>query len=87
MRVSTILWGLIPGVGHIHIRREGKGILLFALFAFALNAWLISPILVASEVVRTSLLSLAVLLWLISAVSFARDSAECELAVVEARKE
>ena len=86
MRFRTVLWVLLPGVGHIHIGCAGKGLLLFTLFALALNAWLISPILVASDAVRISLLSVAVLFWLIAAVDYIRDSAEAELAAVEGRK-
>ena len=63
------LWrSLIPGVGQILHGNPRSGLLYFALFAFALNIYLILPILLRDRVPRFSVLAIVVLLWLISFV-------------------
>ncbi len=79
MKLSTLLWVIVPGVGQIRLGRSGRGILLFTLFALLLNAWAVCPLLLPDRVVRTTLLALTVLAWLISTVDYLRASAEEEM--------
>jgi uncharacterized membrane protein len=79
MRWRSFLWVLVPGVGQIHLGRAGKGILLFTFFAVLLNATLLCPLILPDTVVRTTLLALTVLAWLISCVDFVREEAEAAL--------
>ena len=85
MRLRTILWVIVPGVGQIHLGRAGKGILFFTLFALLLNAYLLSPLLLADRMIKTTLLALTILAWLISAVHYVRESADHEARQAEER--
>ncbi|MBI2932424.1 MAG: hypothetical protein HYY16_12300 [Planctomycetes bacterium] len=80
MKWSAALWVIVPGVGQIHLGRTGKGILLFTLFVLMLNAYLLSPLLLPDKVIRTTLLALTMLAWLISTVDYFRQSTEEEMA-------
>lgn len=79
MRWRSFLWVLVPGVGQIHLGRPGRGILLFSFFALLLNAFLLCPLILPDTVVRTTLLALTVLAWLISCVDYVRQEAEVAL--------
>jgi hypothetical protein len=87
MRWSTLLWVIVPGVGQIHLGHAGKGILLFTLFTVILNAYCLSLVglILPDTMVRTTLLALAVLVWLIAAVDYVRESAEEDLVQVAQR--
>ena len=87
MKLSTILWVIVPGVGQIHLGRAGKGILFFTLFALLLNAYLLSPLMLADRVVKGMLLAVTLLMWLISTVDYFRESAEHEAAQAQERAE
>ncbi len=87
MKFRTILWVIVPGVGQIHLGRAGKGILFFTLFALFLNGYLLSPLLLADRVIVGILLALTILVWLISAVNYLRESADHEEAQAQERTE
>jgi hypothetical protein len=87
MKLSTILWVIVPGVGQIHLGRAGKGILFFTLFALFLNGWLLMHVLPADRMIKATLLALTVLAWLISTVDYVRLAAEHEARQAQERSE
>ena len=86
MKFRTILWVIVPGVGQIHLGRAGKGIFLFTIFALLLNGYLLSPLLLDS-VMKSILLALTILMWLISTVDYFRESADHEARQAQERSE
>jgi hypothetical protein len=87
MKLSTLCWAIVPGIGQIHSGRAGKGLLYFALFALVLNAYFVTPFLFYDRVLRSSLLATSVLLWMASLVDYLRLSCEEEIAAEGSRRE
>ena len=87
MKLSTILWVIVPGVGQIHLGRAGKGIVFFTIFALLLNGYLLAPLMLADRVIKGAILAMTILVWLISTVDYFRESAEHEEAQAQERTE
>jgi hypothetical protein len=68
-----ILGLFVPGLWHVFQDRVGQGLLLFGVFAFGLNGYLVWPLAVGGGAgVRLALLTAAVAAWLFSTVSMYR---------------
>jgi hypothetical protein len=67
MKLSALPLVLIPGLGQIRGGAPGFGILLFALFIFALNGYFLTALLTA-EGALTALALFAAALWLFSMI-------------------
>lgn len=64
----ALLGLLLPGVWQVSQARYGRGLLLFCLFAFFLNGFLISPYLLGGSLqrVRWACIFIAGVVWVIS---------------------
>ena len=75
MKAIVLVFSIIPGVGHIHTGRCGKGILLFFCFLFFVNGVVMGRILLeedASRQVAIAGIACASLLWFYSAIDAIR---------------
>jgi len=67
MKISSLPLLIVPGMGQIRAGAPGRGVLLFTLFAFALNGWFLSALLSPRADLSLGLAIAAGALWLISA--------------------
>ena len=72
MTIGGIGRALIPGLGQIQAGRGGRGLLIFLLFAFFLNGYLIMPFVHDSPDLRFACLGLGIFFWLVSFVDVVR---------------
>lgn len=68
--IGSLPWIVVPGLGLINRGRPVRGVLYFALFACALNARLISPLLLLEPWARSALLWTAVAVWVGAAADY-----------------
>lgn len=68
--IGSLPWIVVPGLGLIHRGRPVRGVLYFALFACAVNARLLAPLLLLEPWLRHTLVWAAVAVWLASAVDY-----------------
>ena len=77
MRVIAKIIGIIPGAGHIWLKRYWTGILLFFLFANSLNAFFIGRFLweyEGAEYIQAVALTVALFVWIFAYASLFRHS-------------
>jgi hypothetical protein len=67
MKISSLPWLIVPGMGQIRAGASGRGVLLFTLFAFALNGCLLSALLSPWAGLTLGLGITGAALWLVSA--------------------
>lgn len=76
MKISSLPWLIVPGMGQVRGGAPGLGVLIFVLFVASLNGCFLSSFLTAREDVPFFLGIAGVLLWLISLVDGARRLAK-----------
>jgi hypothetical protein len=67
MKIMSLPWVLVPGLGQIRGGAPGLGVVYFALFILALNGYLLGILLVPDSGLRF-LGWVAALLWLVSLI-------------------
>jgi hypothetical protein len=67
MKLSSLPWVFVPGMGQIRGGAPGVGVVIFALFILALNGYLLGALLTADSSPRV-LGFLALALWLVSMI-------------------
>lgn len=76
--IPRLIFLLLPGTGHIHQDRHGRGLLFFFLFLFFLNAVAVAPWLplpVRTPWIRLAGSLLAVFLWILAGYDYLREEA------------
>jgi apolipoprotein N-acyltransferase len=76
MKITSLPWLLVPGMGQIRGGAPGLGVLLFTLFVLALNGLLLNALLCPHEEYTLPLGIAAGALWLFSAVDGLRRLAK-----------
>lgn len=87
MTWKSVFLSVIPGLGHVHCGRGGRGILWFALFVLALNLFLTAPFLVASKGLRIGAGIASAALWILSLFDGVRCAARADAMPSESRKD
>ena len=75
MRFRTIALSLIPGAAHVDLGRAGRGLLVFSLFAFSVNAALVAPLVLGVRSLRTIGAVAAGVLWIAALIDALRLAA------------
>jgi hypothetical protein len=69
---------VVPGAAHIDLGRAGRGLLIFALFAFSVNGALVAPLVLGAAGARGICVGAAAVLWVGALIDALRLSARAE---------